>query len=133
MNFLSKYKFFFYFFNLALIFLYLFPGSLLGCFFYSNCELQPQITPDFIISTFIISTNHLYAFFVLSVIGFLTFKKINHLNFLITYLILLSTILEFMHLIIRERNFEFSDLFGNLTGVVIAIIINFFFRKFQNV
>ena len=128
MNFLPKYKFFFYFCNLALIFLYLFPGSLLGCFFYNNCELQPQITPDFIIST-----NHFFAFFALSMIGFLTFKKLNHLNFLITYLIFLSTILEFMHLIISERSFEFSDLFGNLIGVVVAIIINFFFKKFKNV
>ena len=128
MNFLSKYKFFFYFCNLALIFLYLFPGSLLGCFFYNNCEFQPQITQDFIIST-----NHLFAFFVFSMIGFLTFKKLNHLNFLITYLIFLSTILEFMHLIISERSFEFSDLFGNLIGVVVAIIINFFFKKFKNV
>ena len=128
MNFLPKYKFFFYFCNLFLIFLYLFPGSLLGCFFYKDCQLQPQITPNFIIST-----NHLYAFFILSVIGFLSFKKPNEVCFLIAYLIILSTVLEFLHLIIPERNFEFSDLFGNLTGVVIAIIINFFFRKFQNV
>jgi VanZ family protein len=128
MNFFSKYKFLFYFCNLSLIFLYLFPGSLLGCFFYNNCELQPQITPNFIIST-----NHFFAFLVLSMIGFLTFKKLNHLNFLITYLIFLSTILEFMHLIIPERSFEISDLFGNLIGVVIAVIINFFFKKFKNV
>ena len=128
MNYFSKYKFLFYFCNIALIFLYLFPGSLLGCFFYNNCELQPQITPDFIIST-----NHFFAFFALSMIGFLTFKKLNHLNFLITYLIFLSTILEFIHLIIPERSFEFSDLFGNLIGVVIAVIINFFFKKFKNV
>ena len=82
MNFLPKYKFFFYFFNLFLIFLYLFPGSLLGCFFYKDCQLQPQITPNFIIST-----NHLYAFFILSVIGFLSFKKPNEVCFLIAYLI----------------------------------------------
>ena len=129
MNFLSKYKFLFHFCNLTLIFLYLFPGSLLGCFFYNNCELQPQITPVFSI----ISTNHLFAFFVLSMIGFLTFKKLNHLNFLIIYLIFLSTILEFMHLIIPERSFEFSDLFGNLIGVLVAMIINFIFKKFKNV
>ena len=70
MNYFSKYKFLFYFCNIALIFLYLFQGSLLGCFFYNNCELQPQIKPNFIIST-----NHLYAFFILSVIGFLSFKS----------------------------------------------------------
>ena len=124
MNFLPKYKFFFYFFNLFLIFLYLFPGSLLGCFFYKDCQLQPQITPNFIIST-----NHLYAFFILSVIGFLSFKKRNEVCFLIAYLIILSTVLEFLHLIIPERNFEFSDLFGNLIGVIIVIIINYFFKK----
>ena len=128
MNYFSKYKFLFYFCNIALIFLYLFPGSLLGCFFYNNCELQPQITPNFIIST-----NHFFAFLVLSMMGFLTFKKLNHLNFLTIYLIFLSTILEFMHLIIPERSFEISDLFGNLIGVVIAIIINFLFKKFKNV
>ena len=128
MNFFSKYKFLFYFCNLSLIFLYLFPGSLLGCFFYNNCELQPQITPNFIIST-----NHFFAFFALSMIGFLTFKKLNHLNFLITYLIFLSTILEFIHPFIPERSFEFSDLFGNLIGVLVAIIINFLFKKFKNV
>ena len=128
MNFLPKYKFFFYFFNLSLIFLYLFPGSLLGCFFYKDCQLQPQITPNFIIST-----NHLYAFFILSVIGFLSFKKPNEVCFLIAYLIILSTVLEFLHLIIPERNFEFSDLFGNLIGVIIVIIINYFFKKIKDV
>ena len=69
-NFFSKYKFIFYLFNFFLIFLYLYPGSLLGCFLYNDCKLQPQITADFIIST-----NHLYAFIVLSIIGFLTLKK----------------------------------------------------------
>tara|TARA_B100001059_G_scaffold10890_1_gene8875 strand:- start:823 stop:1209 length:387 start_codon:yes stop_codon:yes gene_type:complete len=128
MNFLPKYKFFFYFCNLFLIFLYLFPGSLLGCFFYKDCQLQPQITPNFIIST-----NHLYAFFILSVIGFLSFKKPNEVCFLIAYLIILSTVLEFLHLIIPERNFEFSDLFGNLIGVIIVIIINYFFKKIKDV
>ena len=128
MKFFSKYKIIFYSINFFLIFLYLFPGSLLGLALYNDINTQPQITPDFIIST-----NHFFAFFALSMIGFLTFKKLNHLNFLITYLIFLSTILEFIHLIIPERSFEFSDLFGNLIGVVIAVIINFFFKKFKNV
>ena len=108
--------------------MYLFPGSLLGCFFYKDCQLQPQITPNFIIST-----NHLYAFFILSVIGFLSFKKPNEVCFLIAYLIILSTVLEFLHLIIPERNFEFSDLFGNLIGVIIVIIIDYFFKKIKDV
>ena len=127
-NFFSHYKFIFYLSNLTLIFLYLFPGSLLGCFFYNDCKLQPQITKDFLISS-----NHFYSFLLLSIIGFFTYKNSNQINFVILYLVSLSTILEILHIIIPERNFEFPDLFGNLTGVIIVIIINYFFKKFKNV
>jgi VanZ family protein len=123
-NFFSKYKFFFYIFNFFIIFLYLFSGSLIGCYLYSNCKIQPQITSDFIIST-----NHFYAFFTLSVIGFFTYKKSNYFNFLIIYLLFLSVIIEMMHYFIPERSLEFSGLFGNLTGVLIVIIINSFLKK----
>ena len=122
----SKYKSIFYLFNFILIFLYLFPGSLIGCYFYKDCKIQPQITADFIIST-----NHLYAFFILSVLGFFTYKKANHLNFLTIYLILLSIVLELMHYFIPVRSFELSDLFGNLIGVIIVIIISYFIRKYE--
>ena len=127
-NFFSHYKFIFYLSNLTLISLYLFPGSLLGCFFYNDCKLQPQITKDFLISS-----NHFYSFLLLSIIGFFTYKNSNQINFVILYLVSLSTILEILHIIIPERNFEFPDLFGNLTGVIIVIIINYFFKKFKNV
>jgi VanZ family protein len=127
-NFFSHYKFIFYLSNLTLISLYLFPGSLLGCFFYNDCKLQPQITKDFLISS-----NHFYSFLLLSIIGFFTYKNSNQINFVILYLVSLSIILEILHIIIPERNFEFPDLFGNLIGVVVAIIINFFFKKFKNV
>ena len=126
-NFLSKYKFIFYLSNLVLIFLYLFPGSFLGCFLYDDCKLQPQITRDFLISS-----NHLYAFFLLSVIGFFTYKNSNRLNFIIIYLVLLSIILEILHIIIPDRSFEFSDLFGNLIGVLGIVIINLLHKKYEN-
>ena len=86
-----------------------------------------QITRDFLISS-----NHLYAFFLLSVIGYFTFLNSSRLNFLIIYLILLSVILELFHLVIPMRSFELSDLFGNLFGVVILIIINFIYKKYEN-
>ena len=126
-NFFSKYKFIFYLSNLVLIFLYLFPGSFLGCFLYDDCKLQPQITRDFLISS-----NHLYAFFLLSVIGFFTYKNSNRLNFIIIYLVLLSVILEILHIIIPGRSFEFSDLFGNLIGVLGVLIINLLRKKYEN-
>jgi len=126
-NIFSRYKFIFYFFNFVIIFLYLFPGSFLGCILYDDCKKQPQITPDFIIST-----NHLYAFFLVSLIGFLTYKKKTHLKKLSIYLILLSIILELLHYIIPDRSFEFPDLFGNFLGVVIVIIFGFFLKKYEN-
>ena len=126
-NFFSKYKFIFYLFNFLLILLYLYPGSLFGCFLYNDCKLQPQITADFIIST-----NHLYSYIVLSIIGFLTYRKNNQFNILSIYLIFLSIVLEVLQYFVPNRSFEFSDLFGNLAGVIIAIIIFYFFKKNEN-
>ena len=123
-NYFSKYKFIFYLCNLILIFLYLFPGSVLGWFLYNDLSLQPQITPDFIVST-----NHLYAYLILSVIGFLTFRKNNQFNILSIYLIFLSITLEVLQYFVPNRSFEFSDLFGNLAGVIIAIILFYFLKK----
>ena len=126
-NYFSKYKFIFYLCNLILIFLYLFPGSVLGWFLYKDLSLQPQITPDFIIST-----NHLYAYMVLSVIGFLTFRKNNQFNILSLYLIFLSILLEVLQYFVPNRSFEFLDLFGNLAGVIITIILFYFFKNNEN-
>ena len=125
-NIFSRYRFIFYFFNFVMIFLYLFPGSILGFYLYGDLKKQPQITPDFLIST-----NHLYAFLILSVIGFFTFNKKEQFKIISIYLILLSIILEFLHLLIPERSFQFSDLFGNLIGVVVVVILSFFLKKYE--
>ena len=126
--FFSKYRFLFYLLNFFLILLYLFPGSLLGCFLYNDCKLQPQITPDFIVST-----NHLYAFSLFSVIGYLTFNKSTQFIFLTFYLIFLSIILEILHYIIPDRSFEIPDLFGNIIGVIIITIIVYLFKKNEKI
>ena len=118
-NFFSKYKIIFYILNLFLITLYVFPGSLLGCFFLKDCKIQPQITSDFIISS-----NHFYSFGLLAIISIFTFINSNKLNIIFYYLIFLSVILEILHLFIPERSFQWSDLFGNLIGVLIVILIN---------
>ena len=125
MNFFSKYKIIFYFVNFFLIFLYLFPGSLLGYVIYKDINTQPQIT-----SNFIISSNHFYSFVLISVIGFLTFIRLKQNKYLIIYLISLSIILELFHLIISARSFQWSDLFGNLSGVIVVISIYHFIRKY---
>ena len=123
-NFFSKYKIFFYLINLTLIILYLFPGSLLGCIFLDNCKVQPQITSDFIIST-----NHFYAFSFITVLGYLTYFKSTRLMLVVYYLISIAIILEILHIVIPERSFQFTDLFGNLLGVLIVVLINFIIKK----
>ena len=124
-KFFSKNKIFFYFANFSLIFLYLFPGSLVGHVLYGSKQIQPQITPDFIISS-----NHLYVFVIITIIGFFTFIKKDQTRYIMIYLISLSIILEIFHLIIPERTFQWSDLFGNLTGVLVVILIKNLINKY---
>ena len=124
-KFFSEYRFIFYSINFILIILYIFPGSILGLAIYNDINIQPQITPNFIISS-----NHFYVFIVLSLIGLLTFKFSKQRKYLIIYLIILSIILELFHLIIPLRSFQWSDLFGNLFGVLIVIFINSFINKY---
>ena len=126
MNKLSNiFKIIFHFLNIILIFFYLFPGSILGWFFYRNLKIQPQLTDDFIN----ISSNHFYTFFILSITGIFSYLKHKKLNLLIIYLLLLSVILELFHLLIPQRSFELSDLFGNILGVVVTIIIYKIWKK----
>ena len=108
----------FYSANIILIILYLFPGSILGWYLYNNHLIQPQITKDFIVST-----NHVYAFILLTSLGVLSFHNTKKINFLIIYLFLLSIILELFHIIIPVRGFELSDLFGNIVGVILVVFI----------
>ena len=123
-KFFSTYKVIFYIINILLIILYLYPGSLLGWIIYDNKSIQPQITPDFVISS-----NHFYVFVLISIIGFLTFANSNK-NILLLYLIFLSIALEIFHLFIPERTFQWSDLFGNLLGVIVVILLNNFINKY---
>ena len=124
-NFFSNHKIIFYLTNFSLIFLYLFPGSLIGLILYSDKKIQPQITSDFFISS-----NHFYVFILLSIISFLSFNKLGQSKIVAIYLILLSIILEIFHIIIPERSFQWSDLFGNLMGVIIVIFIRNLINKY---
>ena len=125
-KFFSYLKIIFYVANIVLITLYLFPGSILGWFIYDDAGLQPQITPDFIVSS-----NHVYAFLVLSILGWASYENYK-LNFIFTYLFLISIFLEMAHIIIPNRGFEFSDLFGNILGVLIIYFFYKIFRFFKN-
>ena len=125
-KFFSYLKKIFYLANVVLIILYLFPGSILGWILYKDAGLQPQITSDFIVSS-----NHVYAFITLSLLGYISYEK-EKLNLLFVYLFFISISLELMHIIIPNRGFEFSDLFGNVVGVLIIYSYWKIFNSFKN-
>ena len=126
-KFFSRNKSIFYLINLLIIIFYIFRGSILGLAIYNDINIQPQITPNFIISS-----NHFYLFVVLSIIGLLTFMTTKQRKYLIIYLIALSIILELFHFVIPSRSFQWSDLFGNLFGVFIVIFLNSFINRYGN-
>ena len=124
MKLFSKFKLIFYLLNLILISFYLLPPSIINIFFYNDLYFYSQINAEFKVSA-----NHIYVFIVFSFVGFLTYVKLNHLIFLSIYLIFISVILELTHLLIPYRGFELADLFGNIIGILIGLIISFFYKK----
>ena len=101
--------------NICLVILYLYPGSVIGFILYNDFGNQPQITRDL----FYISSNHIYAFCLISLIGLCAFESKKRL---FIYLFFLSIILEFLHLFIPNRSFQMGDLNGNLLGVIIPFL-----------
>ena len=124
-KFFLKFKIIFYFANFTLIILYIFPGSILGWLLYGDVGIQPQISPDFIVSS-----NHVYAFSVLSILGYLSYIS-KKLDLVFIYLFFISIFLELLHLIIPNRGFEYSDLFGNIIGVLIIYIYFQFYKIYS--
>ncbi|MDC0054318.1 hypothetical protein OAJ09_00150 [Candidatus Pelagibacter sp.] len=115
-------KIIFHILNVIFVFLYVYPGSLLGFLIYKDISKQPQISADF----FALSSNHIFAFLLLSSLGLISYFK--SLKIIILYLILSSIILELLHLFIPNRSFQFSDLFGNIIGVLVPIFILILFN-----
>ena len=116
-------KYLFHVSNILLIVFYLYPGSIFGCFIYNDCKTQPQLTSDFIVSS-----NHVYAFVIISLLGFIAYSKKSVFRRIITYLFFISIFLELLHLVIPERGFETKDLAGNIVGVAISLIIFLIFK-----
>ena len=113
--------------NIGLIILYLYPGSIMGWLIYSDFQKEPQITSDF--SVF--SSNHVYAFMILSLLGLIsfTYKKIG---ILFTYLFFISVVLELCHFLVPKRSFEYLDLFGNFLGVFLIFILFNLYQSFKS-
>ena len=117
---MSKTKILFNIINTIFIVLYVYPGSILGFVVYGEFNKQPQLTSDFFSSS--VSSNHVYAFLVLSLLGLIAYYKSKKL-LILNYLILGAIILEVLHLVIPNRSFQYSDLFGNIVGVLLSILL----------
>ena len=111
----------------GLLILYLFPGSLIGYFLYGDLGKQPDMIPNPIGT----SINHALAFFYLTTIGLISYLNQTSFNKILIFLVTLSLFLELSHLFIPNRSFEFLDLFANLLGTFLAIVIIFLYKKFK--
>ncbi len=123
-----KVRYLYYFSLISLLVLYLFPGSLIGYFLYGNLAQQLDIIPNPIGT----SINHAIAFFYLTTLGLITYLKEKNYSKTLFLLLSLSILLEISHFIIPNRSFQLLDLFANLLGTLLAIVIIFFYRRFTN-
>ena len=128
-NVLKLIKYLYYFSLIALLILYLFPGSLIGYLFYGDYGKQPDLIPNPIGT----SINHALAFLYLSILGLISYVRNKNYNQFCIFLISLSIILELTHYFIPNRSFEFLDLFGNLIGVLIAMIVIISYKKYKKI
>ena len=121
-------RYLYYFSLIGLLILYLFPGSLIGYLLYKDLSQQP----DLISNPMGTSINHTLAFFYLSTLGLISYMRGSGFNQTVIFLLILSIVLELSHLIIPNRSFESLDLFGNLLGTLLAIVIMFFYKRLKN-
>ena len=115
------FKSIFYLINTIFAIFYLFPGSILGYLLYKNFNKQPQLTDDFNFLLFNFSSNHVFAFLILSFLGFLLFYE-KKKKIILTYFFSISIFYELLHIYIPNRSFQISDLYGNILGILISLI-----------
>ena len=120
------FKSIFYLINTIFAIFYLFPGSILGYLLYKNFNKQPQLTDDFNFLLFNFSSNHVFAFLIISFLGFLLFYE-KKKKIILTYFFSISIFYELLHIYIPNRSFQISDLYGNILGILISLILFLFF------
>ena len=114
----------YYFLLIILLIIYLFPGSLIGYFFYGNLGQQPNLVANPIGT----SINHLFVFALITILALITRLSVKTFFNSFKFILFISCILEILHLIIPNRAFEFYDLIANILGVVIVISIKNFIK-----
>tara|TARA_B100000029_G_scaffold111643_1_gene103702 strand:+ start:40 stop:438 length:399 start_codon:yes stop_codon:yes gene_type:complete len=120
-------RYLYYFSFVVLLTLYLFPGSLIGYFLYGDLSKQPNLIPNPLGA----SINHALAFFYLSILGLISYMRGIEFRKTLIFLVSFSLLSELSHLFIPNRSFEYLDIFANLLGTLLAIIVIFLYRKFK--
>ncbi len=121
-------KYTYYLSLIALLLIYLFPGSLIGFFLYGDLGKQPNLISNPIGT----SINHLIFFFYLGILSFIIHTKQKRIVYSFLFLFSVSVLLELLHLIIPNRAFELNDLFANSVGVILAFFINNKIKNLKN-
>ena len=117
-------EFVYYFSLLALLILYLFPGSLIGYFLYGNLGQQPNL----IINPIGTSINHLIFFSYITIMTTIVRLRVKNIFTSYKFILFIAGILEILHLIVPNRAFELYDLIANVVGVSIVLLINSFIK-----
>ena len=112
-------KFIFYLSLVFLIVLSLYPGSLLGLFFYQDLSRQPNLIEN----PFGTNINHFISYFYVSILGLCLYLKSEKFQELVYGLFFLSIILEVLQFVVPNRTFQFIDLIGNFIGVLVAYFL----------
>jgi len=120
-------RYLYYFSLLGLLILLLFPGSLIGYFLYGDLGRQPDLIPNPLGT----SINHALAFLYLTILGLISYLNETSFKKVLIFLISLSLFSELSHLVISNRSFQYLDIFANLLGTLIAIVIIFLYKKFK--
>jgi len=126
-NILKSIIYLYYLSLVALIIIYLFPGSIIGYVLYGNFGKQPNLFNNPIGT----SINHFFYFFYLTFLGIIynliEKKFINSFSFIF----ILSFLLELLHFFMPNRAFELDDLLANSVGIVSIFFLIKLWRKFN--
>ena len=112
-------KFIFHISILFLIIISLYPGSLLGYFFYGDFGQQPNLIKN----PFGTAINHFICYAYISLLGLFIYLRMENFQRVFYGLLFLSIILELLHFIIPNRSFQLADLIGNILGVLVAYFV----------
>ena len=118
-NVIKLIEYLYYLSLMTLFILYLFPGSLIGYFFYGDLGKQPNLV-DNPIGT---SINHLFCFMYITTLAVICNLKQIRIFTNLYLIFFMSILLEISHYFIPNRAFELYDLLANMIGVILIFLL----------